>query len=1072
MATKSKKPKLVPPALTVKVTCTAGHKLSGLFVIFKLVPPEGETKEQKLARILEATPHPGDEPVAPEPLTPEQQKDAAAKAAYKAAKAEYDRQKKAWDDAKALYDAAIDKETPPDPADRFVCGIVNHQGYLVPVHGAYNPWYDVVTTPGRDPDAYKLVEGEKYEVCLLRHPSPALARALTRHLNKKPDSGDSRYGFGSWGALTRVVTVEAAASGGEVALKLSESAADYVPKGGAQYGEWTIYRAMPHRYCPALEPHVKKVQEDLGLLRYPIGGNGSPYSALEFKGNSEAEKKEEGGFDRQAQAAAARFQENVNEGKAFVLSQKDAAHGGKDWAYVLGEPFDWATAAEDAKWTKLSHAGFMPGLIDAETAARIQHWIDHGLRKPGEILLPSVLGRGIWMLERGEIALSSWSSLAEQLGCRYGVKPGSSLRSLRVFAWDGAINNSVHKTGLAVDMSGGAERNPTKEWPIRYEAHWAKDEGKAKREIGAAEAALTKAQATLEKKKAAGNEAAIAEAEEAVKKAELRVERAKEDDDDSKFYWTIKWRVYGHSDLDVFNPSKRDAEIARLKAAVAAWAGLPDPAAPPADPAAPAPEGPPRGKLWKTFKDKKLKGVDGPEVEAWLDERVKPFVEYAKKLLGETAEGLVGQYFRDQVVQFIPNPYESDGGTSLRRYKPTEGDAEYPAVDWAKSWVNLSAIGYPCQMERIGPHRLDFRDQVWVRGKDHKKAKSKAWAMSGFFAVTNDEDSDFVLMLSDITASEADAPQLKHRDTDIPVLRGGKTVATYRPADLDGKHITAWKKAALGLDASLRPRAGKKGGSDDAGGAQIALILSATDKGKAKVEAAVSMLGGQFAQKSFVVVKAGELARVDVPAGTLITGSALSEKLKAAMADFEAQATVNAKKKAEEEAQRQAEEEAARKKAEEDAAAQGKPPPKPPVKTRKQIAEEKKAAEKAAAAEARKLVTDWTVVIQPVFVKAPDAANLTFLPEDSVVLPPGSDAGHLEWWHYQHRSAGPTWGALLQECGYSLPVMTVPLDGNPGPDGTPVHLGLGYTQEETASSPGAFNEGAVENGDPSIPFGG
>ena len=1064
----TKKPKLVPPALTVKVACSAGHKLSGLFVIFKLVPPEGEGQTQDLARILEATPQPGDPPVAPEPPTAEQKAaDPKAKSTYATAKAAYDKAKKAWDDAKALHDAALDKETPPDPADQFVAGIVSHKGYLIPVHGAYNPWYDVVTTPGRDPDAYKLLVGERYEVCLLRHPSPLVARALTRHLNKKPQSDDIKFGFGSWGTLTRVVTVKSASagSGSEVALELSEDPADYVPRGGARYGNWTIYRAMPHRYCSALAPHVEQVQRDLGLLRYPIGGQGSPYSPLEFKPNADAEKKEEGGFDRQAQAAAARFQENVNEGKAFVLSQKALAQGGKDWAYVLGKPFDPTSAAPGSAWSALRHATFMLGFIDAETSDRIEHWINHGLRKPGETLLPSVLGYGIWMLERGELALSSWSSLAETFGCQYGVKPGSSLRSLRVFAWDGAINNSIHKTGLAVDMSGGADRHPSKTWPIRYEAHWAQNEAKAKREIASAEAALTKARAALEKKVAASDAPGIAAATDAVEKAEIQVARVKGDEADSKFYWTIKWRVYGHSDFDVFTASKRDSEVARLKTAIAAWAGLPDPGAPAADPAplaapATAPAGPPRGKLWSTFKQKKLAGVEGPEIEAWLDQKLAPFVDYAKQLLALAPEALINDYFRREVTQFIPNPYESDGGTSSRKYLPNQGDAEYPTVPWAKSWINLTALGYPCQMERIGPHSMDFRDQVWVRGKDHKKAQSKSWAMSGFFTVTNDEDSDFVLMLGDITASEADAPQLKQRATDIPIMRGGAVVATYKPADLDGPHIRAWKQAALGLDASLRPRAGKKVGTDDAGGAQIALVLSATDKGKDKINAAIAILRGQFGKHSFVVIRAGSLAQVDVPVATLITGSALADKLDAAVVDFTAQVTANAKQEADE---------AARKQAEADAA---EPPPKPPVKTRAQIAAEKKAAEQAAAAKAKKLVTDWTVVIQPIFVKVPDAAKITFLPEDNVVLPPGSDGGHLEWWHYQHRSAGPTWGALLQECGYSLPTMTVPLEGNPGPEGMPVHLGLGYTAGEVASSPGSFNEGSVENRDPVTPLGG
>lgn len=1033
---KKKKPNLVPPALACKVSCTAGHKLSGLFVIFKLLPSEGTTKEQKLARILEATPHPGNPPIEPQPLTPEQKANPAAKQAYKEAKIHYEKDKKAWDEAKALYDAALDKETPPDPADQFVLGIVNHEGYLVPVHASYNPWYDVVTTPGRDPDAYKLLAGEKYEACLLRHPSPVLARALTRHLNKQASASDAKYGFSSWGALTQTIEVTSVSvrGGVETEIRLSEDPADYVPKGADAYGKWVIYRSMPHRYCSALTPYVNRVLEDLGRLRYPIGSHGSPYKPMDFNPNpsnrkNPSEKEEEGGFDRQAQAATARFQEHVNEGKAFVLTYKNHAQGGADWVYVLGKPFDMVTAAEALKWAPLSHPSFMLGVIDVETAACIEHWITKGLRKPHEVLLPSVLGRGIWMLERGEIALTAWSMLAQAFGCEYGIKPSSSLRSVRVFAWSGAINNSVHKTGLAVDMSGGADRNPSNEWPIRYEASWLKNDAKAKKALAAAEKEVAKAKAAFLKKETAG--LPTADELEALKKAETNLQQVINDDADSRFNWRMRWRVYGHSNFDVFSSAKRMDEIARLKTAIAAYAGLPDPM-----------PGLPRGELWKAIKQK-FKSVDGIDVDVWIDEKIKPFVEYARTLLAMEPEELIDTYFRKEVNQFIPNPYESDGGTTSRTYRPSEGDHEYSARSWAKSWINLSAIGYPCQMERIGPHSLDIRDQVWVHGKDAKKARFKTWSMSGFFSTTKEEDADLVLMLSDITASEASAPQLKHRDTLIPVIRADSIVATYKPAELDGTFIKEWKNQVLKLDSSLRPRVGKKGGNTDAGGAQIALTLSATNKGKEKIQAAIDTLSKQFANKNFVIMKAGELAKLDVSIGVLMTGSALAAKLKTAMTDFEAQATANAKKKAAEEAANNS-------------------ASKPPVKTKSQIAAEKKAA----AAEEKKLITDWTVVIQPVFPKKPDIHHLTFLPDDSIVLPPGSNAAHLEWWHFQHRSAESTWGSLLEECGYSLKVMTVPLDGEANADGIPVHLGLGYTEKEIKSKPGGFNEGAVENRDP------
>jgi hypothetical protein len=1042
----SKKKVVLKPALTARVVCDQGHALTGLFVIFKLRPP-AEGADDELARVVEASPHPGNPPAVPEP-TGDKQKDKEADKAYK-------EQKKEYDAALKKYEAAEDKTIPPDPSDLFVLGIVDGKGFLQPVHANYNPWYDVAT--GRDPDTYKLAVGEKYDVCALRHPSPAIARALTRHLNKQATADDKKHRFDTWGTLTRIVTIEGEPFGDGVqpVLKLSEKPEDFVPQGHARYGKWVLYRDMPHQGCVPLAEPARKVQEDLSKLRYPIGSHGKPYDPLPYNSGDNS-----GGFSGQVQAAVARLQEHIQAGEAFVLAAKDEAHAGNHWVYVLGKSFN-PIEHEDKIWKRLPE-GFALGVVDEVTADRIAHWVQHGLRKPSEILLQSTLDWSIWMLERGVIALDGWSIFAEAFGVRYGVKPGSSLRSVLVGAWPGAILNSVHKTGLAVDLSGGAQRIPSTRWPIRYEAHWRKNERDAKLQLARAEKQLEAARKLVEQKRAL-EQAALAEPNEVKRKAiektlagktyatadaeldraQTRHARVLADDDDSKFFWKQRWRLYGHSDLDVFGA--RDAAIARLKQQLAKLSGLPvpDPAVPASTPAQP------RGELWKTF-SKRFSGVGGADTEAWLDRTLAPFVAFAEQLLALSASDLVDHYFRDSVIQWTPNYYEGDGGSAGKRYGPNDGDNEFGPVPWAKSWANLSAIAYPCQLERIGPHTSSIRDQAWVLGPTDPDAAPVWRAMADYFIAGDDESKDIVYMLSDLTATTVAAPQHKQANTDVPVRRDGELVVTYKPKEIDGELVKQWRLEVRKLDKSLYP--GGKGHSKVARGAEVAVLLAAGDKGKPIVQSVIDLLSGVFGAKHFVVVRAGELAKLEV--GKPGTGKQLAAALGDAQERFIAAATALAKQQAEKQALEQA--------------AQTAGGQKPKKKTRAELQAEKKAAVEAA----RKLEDDWTVVLQPVFVHKPDPALIPFVAADQVLLPPGSEAAHLEWWHYQHRSATPSWGELLEECGYSQVVMGTAQAGSKDADGLPVHRGLGYSAKDLSSHPGGFNEGPVENRDAFTPRGG
>src|SRR5688500_17039857 len=161
----------VPPQMTVRVLCHKRHILSGLFAIFRLKPRTDGQKWADVARIVGV---PGPEPIEPGPRAT-------------------NRDRKAYEAARSAYDGRVllTQELAPDPSARFVAGFVDNDGFLVPVQRDTNPW--LVAYTQSDPDSYKLADGEVYEVCLLRHPDPELARAVARHLNGTPRDGDAKY---------------------------------------------------------------------------------------------------------------------------------------------------------------------------------------------------------------------------------------------------------------------------------------------------------------------------------------------------------------------------------------------------------------------------------------------------------------------------------------------------------------------------------------------------------------------------------------------------------------------------------------------------------------------------------------------------------------------------------------------------------------------------------------------------------------------------------------------------------------------------------------------------------------
>lgn len=1154
-------------AQTVRVMCTEKHILTGLFVIFKLAPlPEGAQKlhdhvtgTEKTKPAAPTPPKRPEEPQAPtkveKAVQPKKPKAAAseleqaaykqqtddyevAKAAYDGyvkLKAQYDKDHKAYRGKLNDYNVQFEKYKldlaeyenwthldPPDPADNFVLGFVDHLGFLQPVHDDSNPWFEMgtleikeeklVEVNRRNPHTYKLTVGERFKVCAVRHPSPDLARALTAYLNSNGSKDDDAYNFSyvdgeamSWEAYLRDVTIEK--EGDQPVMKLSEDAADYFPQGSSRYGNWMLYREMPHGKCATVPDQVKKLMIDLGKMRYPCGREDKPYRQRKRAFNGPWEKAPDDlVFDGQVQACVARLQEHVREaetddagssGYAFEVAKE--AHEKGEWSYLIGSSIvDRNTVLPRDGEDKLRPLSPLrtKGVVDVETGWVIDHWLMRRLRKPGHILLPtSTISAGklveyyTYLLQDGALSVDVWDGLARVFGCDYGTQGGSSVRSVNAGVWPGAINNSVHKTGLAIDMAGGATRHSTMAWPIRYEAHWEASDAAIAKISGDRNAELQKLvhKQELDQKLAAGKKLTTKEQKDLTELGTLDARRAalqkaqdelyakiKADDADGKFYWIQRWRVYGHSKLDVFGGLEESVKT--LKNELAAFLGVVAPTPEPPSPTAV------RGGLWKRIKDAHFAAVSEEVCGHWIDLAVAPFVNRLSALLSLDALALRDKFFRRAVVQFTPNAYEGDGGTSGKIYGPTDSDGDFPGAPFsAKSWVNLSSLAQHAGMLRIGPHSRDYRDQTFVLGPDNPKAAPKLFPFAPYFTNANADAGDVATMLKDISASEAEAPQLKQREFVIVVIRDDAKVIELKPAAVDGSFVKDW------ADKMRRPIQEKSSPVTSPGGAAVSFVFSASDESVSKLRSAADKIG-EFGEKYFLVTHIGTQAGLEIGTDRVLKGSDLKTKLKDAIEGFlgkKATAEKNARDKLEAD-QRNAEKRV--RDEEEERVALGKKASKPSdlekqiKKKKEEIATKaKKATTEAAAAAAKKEVTDWKIELTPIFLKESDlpkdvagkvvVAKIPFLPKDEVKLPVHSDAGHLEWWHFQHVSAKEEWGTLLERIGYSREVMGTPKAGvNDVAD--PVHRGLGYSKKDLESHPGAVANTPVENLDAYTPLGG
>ncbi|QRK11383.1 hypothetical protein JQX13_15680 [Archangium violaceum] len=485
---------------------SGGEPLTGLFMAFRVLPPAGSgSPTDKVVELAYAAP---DE----------------------------------WAEERSARERA-EKE--------FSLAFVDPDGFLQPVTNV-NPWYEIhaalqakaeaqarhekqwnakkqnrgVPPPplppvNRNPDSVKLSLGTRMQACLIRHPSAHLARALCDWLSGGEDPHE--YGFAQWGEPeTLLRTLETKQDTAVDALNLdglTSEPADYFPPGPKRYGGWTLYVDMPHASLPSVQEAVGRLKDDLGRLRYPVGGN-SPYGGWKSKGGARIASANRGTFDLVCASAVTAFQYDASGPWAFKLADKALAYAfalepsrsgdrkkpKNSWAYLIGSTVKRAPV--------LDERGYEQGVVDVATSTAIRTWLEEGLRKPGVVLieLPATDEKASgarwvdWARPELAFAFELWREFSQSLGCEYGLSFTHVFRNAEAAGGVGRAECSIHKTGNAVDLAvkgtlvGGNDNVvdfslPAAHFPIRFEASWNWD---ARSAIGRLERELDGARKKLE----------------------------------------------------------------------------------------------------------------------------------------------------------------------------------------------------------------------------------------------------------------------------------------------------------------------------------------------------------------------------------------------------------------------------------------------------------------------------------------------------------------------------------------------------------------------------------------------
>lgn len=366
-----------------------------------------------------------------------------------------------------------DEEPPPPP---FELAVTDEDGYLMPVFSDEGLVECV--------ESLKLTPEIDYEVYLVRHPDPRLARAAQDELNGVRAVSITR----GWPAPhVFTPTLEALdACEEQLTVALPSRADAFLPPGPARYDGWALYQGMPHAGLPEVKQAVEKLQHDLGALRYVIGAY-PPYEPEADNKKKNNPTANVGKFDARVMSAVLHFQREVLAGEggclnAFAVTSKADAHDKAAGATAVEASHAYLQGNEVSMPPPSPQAGERAlrgdGVVDAITGRALEDWLGAGCRRLGPVLVGVTArvptnGWTVWLRDDAHDALHAWRELTVAMGCSRAIAANHTYRTpLQDVgrAGYGRSAVSIHKTGLAIDVGvKNGFREAVDDWPVVFE---------------------------------------------------------------------------------------------------------------------------------------------------------------------------------------------------------------------------------------------------------------------------------------------------------------------------------------------------------------------------------------------------------------------------------------------------------------------------------------------------------------------------------------------------------------------------------------------------------------------------
>lgn len=1036
----------------------------------------------------------------------------------------------------------------------FSVGFVDKRGYLQPARIDVSPWLQIYSD--NEPRTHKLVPGT-YRFCLVRHPSPTLAFDLASELNStKPFQFDvERWGGEkAWEDVSREELVQnlelkavSEEKGADLVLELPEPSpgADvtYWPKGNPLYKGVTLYEGMPHLHCRPVREQVVRLQSHLGALRFPAGHQYTPYFTdptydpnPDTRTATSREQYYNGGlFDMRTAAALAGFQERAKAGDAWKVQGTGAEQHkrllnldstlldpvpleqykkAEHWAYLLADPV--TAFPEECKL-----ASYSPAFADWRTAEAIKNWVKNLFRKPGPLLVGTVgmAGEQLMLREEAAVQLEFWRLLHELFECGEKVLPsGHIFRSVSMVGktGNGWLNNSIHKSGLAIDLACDSEFiRPMKGWTIRFEHRkrtpWSFPRVDAQKNLDDAKARLAAAReiyaadcrAGARKPKPARTGVSpdpSLTADAAKKRAELAKTAAdaerKKVPDRIKQGMPQNYAYAGLIELDEAWIAALEQEVAQREKALQGaiydeevtktlfrmrWCiygpstidafgtgvrALQTKLRPVTDGAAAS-----RSDAVALFEERLLKKFPAAvreDARAWVRKVMEDYAHATAlclELSSMTAENLQATFFREWLRPFLFDTQQVDGGQPVaQRVYPAGRKPLLVVFEGGKvvPWIpdDIASKDWSKGNYRPIPNAAAIKSYVNLTelaircGLLPIGTAGPGWKQRLVTANPAGNPEAFAAFV-DLMVQSHDHPDSK--DLAFVVERGKKATATLPLAKLDIDALQAWRDLLRKVRFFPEPPAPKPGnppkGTPSRCFRSSGAQLTFTLPGVDAKSDGDRLLS---ALQGALAQKRFRLTCADKNSRFATLHGLSGKELKGSALRGELSKAVETFHKELEELKKGL-----------------KPPPPLPAlpknATQKQIeaAEREKAAQQARLDKQayEKLLKSRTrswleVTIEPSFLKDEAEKALDgypFLPGDVVYTPGPGVARTLEWWHHQSKVAyGPSWGELMTQLGYSSEVLTGV--GVPADYGSGHYEGrrLGYTLEEMLSTNGGM----------------